>query len=210
MRYARQKKYIPQETYLEPRRRRRLCPAASVTGAILAVALALAACGGGPSVPGVATGSTTTPNASPPAGGSTQATGLLAYASCMRSHGVPNFPDPAGSGGIPKQGVISAEGAVSNSQVNAAQDACRHLLPAGGSLSGKSYAVTAQQQQYYLKAAACMRSHGFTNFPDPNFSGGDVSFPGAFSGTPSPQYTQALKTCQKLIPAGLPYSGPGG
>ena len=31
-----------------------------------------------------------------------RAPGLLAYASCMRSHGVPNFPDPGGKGGIPK------------------------------------------------------------------------------------------------------------
>lgn len=45
----------------------------------------------------MATNSTTT--TSPSADGGTQATGLLAYAACMRSHGVPNFPDPSFSRG---------------------------------------------------------------------------------------------------------------
>jgi transposase len=45
---------------------------------------------------GVATVSRSTTTASPLAGGGgTQATGLLAYASCMRSHGVPNFLTPS-------------------------------------------------------------------------------------------------------------------
>jgi hypothetical protein len=176
----------------------------------LVVGVVFAACGGGPSTPGVATGSTTTTSRS--AGGATHATGLLAYSSCMRSHGVPSFPDPSGSGGIPKQGVISAEGAVSSSQVTVAQNACVHLLPAGGSLSGHAnQTVSVQDQQYYLNAVACMRAHGITNFPDPVFSGGGVSFtqpPGI--DTSSPQFIQANQICRRLIPAGLPDSGSGG
>jgi hypothetical protein len=176
----------------------------------LVVGVVFAACGDGPSTPGVATGSTTTTSRS--AGGATHATGLLAYSSCMRSHGVPSFPDPSGSGGIPKEGVISAEGAVSSSQVTVAQNACVHLLPAGGSLSGHAnQTVTVQDQQYYLNAVACMRAHGITNFPDPVFSGGGVSFtqpPGI--DTSSPQFIQANQICRRLIPAGLPDSESGG
>src|ERR1700722_9578877 len=73
--------------------------------ALLVAVLALAACGGGSShTRGVAgTGGTT---GSPSAGGSTQGSGLLAYAGCMRSHGVPNFPDPSGGGGISKPAVV--------------------------------------------------------------------------------------------------------
>jgi hypothetical protein len=105
-------------------------------------------------------------------GGSTHATGLLAYASSMRSHGVPNFPDPSGDGGTPKSAVVSAMQKVSNSQANAAQSDCRSALPAGGSLSGQAYQpVTVQDQKDYLKAAACMRSHGVPNFPGPRFLG---------------------------------------
>ena len=165
----------------------------------------------GPSTAGVATVSTTT-TASPSGGGGTQATGLLAYASCMRSHGVANFPDPTGNGGIPKADVIRAFRAVSNAQAEAASNECAHLLPAGGSLSGQATeGVPTQDQQDYLKAAACMRSHGITNFPDPIFSGGNVNFPIPSSiNSNSTQFDQARKTCQKLIPAGLPDSGSAG
>ncbi|MGH2833583.1 MAG: hypothetical protein ACRDK2_12490 [Solirubrobacteraceae bacterium] len=178
-----------------------------MTAGILAVGVAVAGCGG-TAKPGVATLSTSTSTASSPVGGSTQATGLLAYASCMRSHGLPNFPDPNSSGEIPKEGVIRAGGGVSISHMQAAQKACEDLLPTGHSLSGKvSTPVTAQQQHYYLNAAACMRSHGITNFPDPAFSGGRVEFPDINKiDTKSTQFTQARQTCAKLIPAGLPYS----
>ena len=179
--------------------------------ALAALSLLAAGCGGGSSTPGVATNSTTT--TSPSAGGGTQATGLLAYASCMRSHGVPNFPDPAGDEGIPKSAVISALKEVSNSQFEAAGNACKRLLPAGGSLSGRdSQTVTVQQQRYYLKAAACMRSHGITNFPDPSFSRGQVEFPMLehLVDIHSTQFTQAYQTCQQLIPAGLPDSSRSG
>jgi hypothetical protein len=130
----------------------------------------------------------------------------------MRAHGVPSFPDPSAGGGLPKEGVISAQGAVSASQVTAADNHCAHLLPAGGSLSGRaSQPITIQDQQYYLNAVACMRAHGITDFPDPVFSGGSVSFtqpPGL--DTNSPQFIQANQICRKLIPAGLPDSGSEG
>jgi hypothetical protein len=190
--------------------RLRLCRAGAMAGGVLVVGVIVAACGGEPSTPGVATASTTTTSRS--AGGATHTSGLLAYSSCMRSHGVPNFPDPDGSGGIPKQGVINAEGAVSSSQATLAQNGCAHLLPTGGSLSGHArQTVTVQDQQYYLNAVACMRAHGIANFPDPVFSGGGVSFtqpPGI--DTSSTQFVQANQICRRLIPAGLPDSGSGG
>jgi len=204
----RQKNDISPETYRETKRRPRLRRAALVTAGILAVGVAVAACGGVPSTPSAATGSTTTTAASSPASGSADATGLVAYSSCMRSHGVPNFPDPSSTGGIPKAGVISAEGAVSTAQVNAAQNACKSLLPAGSSLSGTPIqTIPTQDQQDYLKVAACLRSHGITNFPDPTFSDGTVHFdiPSSID-THSTQFTRAKQMCQKLVPAGLPGS----
>jgi hypothetical protein len=186
-----------------------LLRALSSTIGILAVAVAGAACGGGQATPGVATGKSATTSGTASVDRGSKATGLLAYAQCMRSHGVADFPDPAGSGGIPKEGVIQAEGAVSNSQVVAAQNACRGLLPAGGSLSGQAVQrVDAEQQQDYLKAAACLRSHGVSGFPDPTFPGGRVNFRLPSSIDPrSAQFIRAERTCQKFIPAGLPYSG---
>jgi hypothetical protein len=79
-------------------------------------------------------------------------------------------------------------------------------------LSGKpDPTITASEQQDYLNAAACMRSHGITNFPDPTFSGGhvDVSIPPSIDQS-STQFTHAAQICTKLIPSGLPYSASAG
>jgi hypothetical protein len=201
---------IPQKSHPDRGQRRRLRRATLVTAVVLVVGVGTVACGG-PSTAGVATVSTTT-TARPSGGGGSPATGLLAYASCMRSHGVPNFPDPTGNGGIPKDDVISAFRTVSNAQAQAASNECAHVLPAGGSLSGQATRpVPTQDQHDYLKAAACMRSHGIANFPDPIFSGGNVNFPIPSNiNSNSTQFNQARQSCQKLIPAGLPDSGSAG
>ena len=182
--------------------------------AMLAVAgFGLAGCAGR-STPGVASGSTTTTSTATgsSAHGGTGTTGLLAYSACVRSHGVPHFPDPTSGGGIPKE--TAQQLGVGLSQLQAAQNDCQHLLPPGGSLSGQANkTITVEQQQYYLKAAACMHSHGVTNFPEPSFFGGSVEFQGVghLPGVKSPLFTHALHICRELIPPGLPYgSGSGG
>jgi len=166
--------------------------AAIIATAVLAV-LAAAACSGSPSSTGD----------SPNAGGPANSPSAVGYSHCMRSHGVPNFPDPDSSGQIPKEAVIRAAREVSDSRLRAATQACESLNPAGQG----SPTLTAQQQQDYLKAAACMRSHGISDFPDPTFPGGRVnlSIPSSIN-TRSRQFIQAAQTCTKLIPAGLPYS----
>ena len=185
---------LPRRGYLLIMRRRHPLTA---TSAVAAAALLLVAAGcGGRSATGLTTGSTM----------SHQATGLVAYASCMRSQGLPSFPDPVGSGGIPKEAVVSAFRQVSASKAEAAQNDCRHLLPAGGSLSGQvSQPITAQDQQDYLKAASCMRLHGFSDFPDPKFHNDSVqvNIPPSINQNSS-RFTSAATTCTKLIPAGLP------
>jgi hypothetical protein len=175
---------------------RRARVAAVIT--VMAAALLAAACGGSPS----STGSGGSPNA----GGSANSR-ALAYSRCVRSHGVPDFPDPGSNGQIPKPAAVRALRGVGDSRAKAATYACANLNPAGQG----SPILTAQEQQDYLKAAACMRSHGFSSFPDPTFPGGRVSLP-VPSGidTKSRQFTQAAQTCIKLIPAGLPGTRPGG
>lgn len=129
----------------------------------------------------------------------------------MRSHGVPKFPDPSASGGIPKE--TGQQLGVSLSQLQAANSACQHLIPPGESLSGKPVkTIPAQDQQDYIKAAACMRSHGFSNFPEPVFQNGQVDFPMLSHDfdVNSPQFQAAYKICQKDIPPGLPDSGSQG
>ncbi|HEX3518871.1 MAG TPA: hypothetical protein VHT29_07545 [Solirubrobacteraceae bacterium] len=179
-----------------------------MTVGVLAVGgVAVVGCGGGSPMPRVAATAANTTAAGASVATATTASGLLAYSSCMRAHGVPDFPDP-GVNGIGKAQVIAALAQAGNSRSTAAGNACAHLLPAGGSLSGQAaHPVDPQQQQDYLDAAACMRSHGIRNFPDPTFSGGRVAFPGINKiDTQSTPFTQARQTCTKLIPAGLPYS----
>jgi hypothetical protein len=159
--------------------RRRLRRAALTAGAVLAVAAALAGCGGGSSSSGVAHLSTgTSGGSSASAGGSSSTESdagtqqkLVAYAQCMRTHGVPDFPDPTSGEGNTKQAAIRAFKQVSGSQVDAAQTACRHLAPNGGQ---PSRAQIAQRIADLLAFARCMRAHSFPNFPDPT-SGGQVT-----------------------------------
>ena len=177
------------------------CRRARVAGVIsvmVGAALLAAACGGSPS----STGS----GGSPSTGGSANSQ-ALAYSRCVRSHGVPGFPDPDSNGQIPNEAGVRALRRLSDSRAMAATNACANLNPAGQ--GGPT--LTAQEQQDYLQAAACMRSHGITNVPDPTFPGGRVnlSIPSSID-TKSRQFTQAAQTCTRLIPAGLPYSRPAG
>ena len=179
-----------------PRRAR----VAAVITPMAAAALLTAACSGSPS----STGS----GGSPTAGGSANSSSAVAYSRCVRAHGVPNFPDPDSNGQIPKEAVVPALREVGDSRAKAATNACANLNPAGQ----ESPTLTAREQQDYLRAAACMRSHGITNFPDPTFPGGHVNLPQIPSSIDisSTQFAQARQTCEKLIPAGLPYSWSGG
>ena len=175
---------------------RRARAAAVIT--VMAAALLTAACSG--------SRSSTSSGGSPNAAGSASSPSALAFSRCMRSHGVPNFPDPPSSFNGKFPGSSPQQLGVSESRMRAATIACRSQLPA---VPGQAR-LTARDQQDYLKAAACMRSHGITNFPDPVFSGGSVSFPIPSSiDTSSTRFTQARQTCEKLIPPGLPYSSSG-
>jgi hypothetical protein len=142
--------------------------------ALAAFSLLAAGCGSGSPNSGVAHLSSSTSGSSPASSGgssspessaSTQQK-IVAYGRCMRTHGVPNFPD-SGSGGS-KQAVVRALKALSNSQADAAQTACQRLQPNGGQ---PNQAQLAQHLSDLLAFARCMRTHGIPNFPDPTSSG---------------------------------------
>jgi hypothetical protein len=173
----------------------RLARSGAISIAAAALALLLAGCVETPSAAG---------GGAPTTGAHTTYTqDALAYARCVRSHGVPRFPDPNSDGSFPKASIPPGSGA----QILAANKTCGHLLPANSS----GYVLTTKDQQDYIKAAACMRSHGIGNFPDPVFTDGKVNYPiPSGISTTSTQFTSARSTCAKLIPSGLPYSTPGG
>ena len=67
--------------------------------AVAVLGVAVAACSGGSKSPTVATAGSQPTTTAAPAGGSglsgqTPLAQAEAYSQCMRSHGVPNFPDP--------------------------------------------------------------------------------------------------------------------
>lgn len=169
-----------------------------------AVGVLVAACGG--TSPGVASlGSTTTITTAPAA----QGTGLppkgqiaVAFSQCMRSHGVPNFPMPVANA-HGRVGITRTPAIANSPHFQPAQAHCRSLLPNGG--GGPT--ITPADQADYSKGVACIRSHGYPDFPDPTISSNEVHFDVPRSIDPnSAQFRRAVETCEKLIPAGLPYS----
>ena len=128
----------------------------------------------------------------------------------MRSHGVPNFPDPGSGGTIPK-GTAQQLG-VSSAQFQAAELACQHVLPTGRrrSISRATSAIETAVcapalVQQALSAgrdfAQCMRSHGVPNWPDPAIEpGGGPSSTSGFR-PPAPPVARDRR-CERLQPAG--------
>jgi hypothetical protein len=102
------------------RRRHPLVLASAV--AVASFSLLAIGCGGGGGSPvaGVATSTATALN------------GALAFACCMRSHGIPGWPDPDRGGHFDKSKLRQL--GVSVSRVRALEEGtCNHLLNAGGS-----------------------------------------------------------------------------
>jgi hypothetical protein len=133
----------------------------------------------------------------------------------MRANGVPKFPDPASGGQLPK-GDAQAFG-VSDSQYQAAQRNCQHLLPTGGSFDEQAHeciqagdcppALVQQMLTADRKFAQCMRSHGVPNWPDPTIgaNGGPI-FKVSAAGithtqTHSPPMSNTIMQCLRLDPA---------
>jgi hypothetical protein len=162
--------------------RRQACIPVMAAGA----ALLLAACSGGIST--VTTALTAYQKA-------------LAYAQCMRTHGVPKFPDPDSRGIF---AVSPSElGPTNGAQFRNADKTCRHLLPGGHPMTpAQQRQVTAQA----LRFVACMRGHGVPDFPDPIVNAQGIGFRlGKGGPSPrSPQFKAAQQACQKLMPGGPP------
>ncbi|HEY1829778.1 MAG TPA: hypothetical protein VGG38_05985 [Acidimicrobiales bacterium] len=127
----------------------------------------------------------------------------------MRAHGVPNFPDPASGGVLPKVNVEQL--GVSNAQFQSAQSACQDLLPNNGGSTTECFstgdcppALMQTLMNGMLRFARCMRSHGVPNWPDPTVD--SKGSPGfnlvAVQGTDweSPQIDNTLGECQRALP----------
>jgi hypothetical protein len=161
----------------------------------------------------------------PAAAGSATSSSAVAYSHCMRSHGLPNFPDPPSSGLVPK--ADPQELGVSSSQLQAAQRACQHLYPTNGGALGASLrqceetgdcpqAMVQRVVNDMRLLARCMRSHGVPNWPDPTVDSEgrpDFNLLHVHGFDPnSQQIDNKMQECGHVMPAGggIPVIAPGG
>jgi hypothetical protein len=192
------------------RRPRRSWPPAAVIIAAGGLALSTA-CSAGVSSGGTMPSSTSSAGSST-AGGSAQSQ-LLAFAQCMRSHSLPNFPDPQPSGAA--KFPTAQELGVSPARYQAAEAACQRLLPAGSSDQFPPAEVPLLLSGM-TSFSQCMRSHGVPNWPDPmtDSQGRPVFDLGAAGITRgearSPQVTATVAECVHLLPSALGGNTPVG
>lgn len=141
---------------------------------VIVGSVAIAACGGSASRP-PSTSASEPSSSSKSASQSPAITFALAFSKCMRSHGVPNFPDPNSPGGgfhvFSSGGAINFSGSALNSQAPAfqhAQTTCQHLVAPNGIVGTPP--PSDQQVNQALALTKCMRAHGVPKFPDPTTS----------------------------------------
>jgi len=168
-----------------------------IAASMACLALVTTACSKSPASPSVAAlTSTASAAASGAAGSSAPANvhaSLLAYSQCMRAHGVPDFPDPVGDS-LQLNASAGSDLSPDSPLFAAAEKVCKSLEPTnhGGHASAKDQANA-------LKYAACMRSHGVPDFPDPVFKDGGIQQ--QVNGNPnSPQFKAADKACAQYQP----------
>lgn len=187
---------------------------------LVATAVLAAACSHSSSGPAVASaGPASGSGGSPGGAGSSGSSSAVAYAACIRSHGVPNYPDPDSSGQLPKTDAQHL--GVSTSQYEGAQQACRGLLPTGGSLHQREEhciayggpcppALVQQMLTADRKLAQCMRSHGWPTFPDPTPQSGGPVFDITKAGitdaaSHTHRFESALDVCERPLEGNAPY-----
>jgi len=186
------------------------CSASAATdgGGVLSLPSDAAGANGADATPDVGDGASPSPSAS-----IDPRDAMLAFARCMREHGV-DMPDPQpGQGG----GFTITVGGPNDPDAGPfaeADEACRDLLGKPGDGFTDSMQLTPEDQQKFLDYAECMRDHGI-DFPDPApVSGnGDGVRVGAVAIDPSdPAWAEATEACKDLLPGqfGAPsLSGPG-
>ncbi len=122
---------------------------ASSALAAISCAVTIAACGSS------ANSSTTTGSAGTGQG--------VAFADCMRSHGVAGFPDPGPGGGVAIPSTINPQ----SPSYRAALQNCAKLQP--GAIGGPPNA-SEHARIVDVEFSKCMRRRGILDFPDPSLS----------------------------------------
>ena len=126
---------------------------------------------------------------------------MLAYAKCMRDHGV-DMPDPQFEGNrIMQRGPMK----IDKAKLRVADKACASIRD-----SIKPPEMSAEKKEEFKKAALanakCMREHGIKNFPDPIFDengGAQIRMKkGSGLNPESAKFKAAQKACEATLPDG--------
>jgi hypothetical protein len=186
---------------------KKLVRATAVGALAVALALVASACGGNGDSDGVAsltsTGQTST-NGSDESGGASpkeRREAELAFARCMRKHGV-DMPDPTNG-----RFELRATPGTRN-KVDEAQEACRGILEkVAPKLSPEQQA---KNRQAMLDFAKCMREHG-VDMPDPKFDehGGMTQLMPEKAAVDKEKFQEAEKACQPILDAARPERSAG-
>jgi hypothetical protein len=110
------------------------------------------------------------------------------FAKCMREHGV-DMPDPKPAGDGGGMAITLGGDGTDKSKIDAAQNACKHLMPNGGEMKPPS----AEELDKMRKDAKCMRDHG-VDMPDPDPSGKGMTRAGSVGDDPK-KFEEAAKAC---------------
>jgi hypothetical protein len=151
---------------------------------VVGLSLLASACGSsGAKVAQVGTATSTTASSSGP----------TAFSACMRSHGLPNFPDPDSNGRFDAAGIDQGSPAF-----RAANSACRALNPKHP-VHEQTRGQLEQQLPQLLAFAKCMRAHGVAKFGDPEISpnGHSIAYP--VVDTSSPAFAPAAAACRSEL-----------
>lgn len=128
----------------------------------------------------------------------------VAYAKCMREHGVSNFPDPdqASSGGM--KVVVPKSVDQTSTTFKSAQAACQNLLYQGN--AGNAAGTRPFDATKVAAWAKCLRQNGLPNFPDPQVNGDaiiiDANAAGV-TGRDDPKFAKAAAACYSIRPGGM-------
>ena len=132
----------------------------------------------------------------------------LAFAECMREHGV-EVPDPGPpqGGGSGERILIGPGDRIDEESFEEADAECRHLLE--GVFDEPSDEELQEMQDAALVFARCMRDNGVEDHPDPKFENGGTTL--EISGDDimaDPDFEAAEKECRKHLPGvGLQRAG---
>ncbi|MGA2163517.1 MAG: hypothetical protein ABSH36_03515 [Solirubrobacteraceae bacterium] len=137
---------------------KRLAPprARLLTAAVLLSGALVAGCGGGSPSPTSGAGTSASAASAVESG--------IAFSRCIRSHGVPNFPDPQVSAQTVRMGSPRT---VRSPAFQSAAHSCQRLLPKG---PPGPEPPSGQALARMLTVSDCMRKHGIAGFPDPTTS----------------------------------------